>query len=275
MSLIRLRPRLIAGGGTLDIHKPKPWHGVREFLKEYLIIVMGVLTALAGEQAVESLHRREQAEIAERAMRLELGEDNGPQAYGRVVIAHCLDDRLVQIHDGAAAASADDLRKWVSSYVPPVRTWDSEAWKAVSASDAGKIMGADKLIAWSAAYRAVPKLDDTNHREAGLAAELRDALPVSGEVSAADRENLRRLASQLRFTNIWLARGSQVFLARTRRLGAGVPLAAQQTLLTQAKAIYGDCAVAPDFNAPVAAQDQTANLRGFAGWARATQSATP
>jgi hypothetical protein len=30
----------------MDIHKPKPWHGLREFLKEYLIIVIGVLTAL-------------------------------------------------------------------------------------------------------------------------------------------------------------------------------------------------------------------------------------
>ncbi|MDB5442210.1 MAG: hypothetical protein JWP73_586, partial [Phenylobacterium sp.] len=33
----------------MDIHKPKPWHGLREFLKEYAIIVVGVLTALAAE----------------------------------------------------------------------------------------------------------------------------------------------------------------------------------------------------------------------------------
>jgi hypothetical protein len=35
----------------MDLHKPKPWHSFREFLKEYLIIVVRVLTALAGEQA--------------------------------------------------------------------------------------------------------------------------------------------------------------------------------------------------------------------------------
>jgi len=40
----------------MDLHKPKPWHGLREFLKEYVIIVVGVLTALGGEQAVEWLH---------------------------------------------------------------------------------------------------------------------------------------------------------------------------------------------------------------------------
>jgi len=47
----------------MDIHKPKPWHGLREFLKEYVIIVVGVLTALAGEQTVEILHWR--ADVAE------------------------------------------------------------------------------------------------------------------------------------------------------------------------------------------------------------------
>jgi hypothetical protein len=40
----------------MEIHKPEPWRGWREFLKEYLIIVVGVLTALGGEQVVEQLH---------------------------------------------------------------------------------------------------------------------------------------------------------------------------------------------------------------------------
>ena len=47
----------------MDIHKPKPWHGLREFLKEYGIIVLGVLTALALEQAVEAV--RVQREVIE------------------------------------------------------------------------------------------------------------------------------------------------------------------------------------------------------------------
>ena len=37
----------------MDIHKPKPWHGVREFLKEIGTIVIGVLIAL-GEFKVVS-----------------------------------------------------------------------------------------------------------------------------------------------------------------------------------------------------------------------------
>jgi len=42
----------------MDIHKPKPWHGLREFLKEYVIIVVGVATALSAEAGVEWLHWR-------------------------------------------------------------------------------------------------------------------------------------------------------------------------------------------------------------------------
>ena len=59
----------------MDIHKPKPWHGWREFLKEYLIIVVGVLTALAAEQAVEWVHRQEAVGEARRALNEEAGSN--------------------------------------------------------------------------------------------------------------------------------------------------------------------------------------------------------
>ena len=45
----------------MEIHKPKPIRNWREFLKEYAIIVLGVATALAGEQAAQALHDRSRA----------------------------------------------------------------------------------------------------------------------------------------------------------------------------------------------------------------------
>jgi hypothetical protein len=248
----------------MEIHKPKPWQGWREFLKEYLIIVLGVLTALAGEQAVEWLNRNEQAEHAERIMRLELADDNGPQAYGRLLITHCLDDRIAMIRDGATAAPADQLRGWLALYAPPFRSWDSEAWKAVQASDAGKFMGPARLLDWSAAYRIVPGMSEMNAQESELAAELRSALPPSGEAGAADRQNVRRLAGLLRFANSRMTRGSELLLARTRSLDATVPVGTQKDLLSRARALFGACVVAPDLHAPPAARDLSTNLRGLA-----------
>ena len=52
----------------MDIHKPKPWHSAREFLKEYVIIVVGVATALIGEQVVEADHWRHVAQDARRSI---------------------------------------------------------------------------------------------------------------------------------------------------------------------------------------------------------------
>ena len=46
----------------MDIHKPKPFHGWRELLKEVGIIVLGVLIALGAEQAVSKIHERAQAD---------------------------------------------------------------------------------------------------------------------------------------------------------------------------------------------------------------------
>jgi hypothetical protein len=56
----------------MDLHKPKPWHSFREFLKEYVIIVVGVLTALGAEQAVEAIHHREQLEQTRAALHVEM-----------------------------------------------------------------------------------------------------------------------------------------------------------------------------------------------------------
>lgn len=65
----------------MDIHKPKPWHNVREFLKEYLIIVIGVLTALGAEQTVEWLHNnRELAETRE-ALHAEVARNGQEMRY--------------------------------------------------------------------------------------------------------------------------------------------------------------------------------------------------
>ena len=139
---------------------PKPLHGWRAFVGEVGIIVLGVLIALAFGQLVDAWQWRDKVSHAEAAMRLELAEDDGPQAYGRVLIGQCLDMQLAKIRDGAGNVPADQLRQWAASYIPPFRTWDSEAWKVVVASDTGSHMGSDRLIAWSAPYRILPGMTE-------------------------------------------------------------------------------------------------------------------
>ena len=78
------------------IHLPKVPHSWREFLKEYAIIVLGVLTALALEQAVESIHERRLAHEAQEAIHQELQENIDRAAY-RLTQQGCIENRLDQI----------------------------------------------------------------------------------------------------------------------------------------------------------------------------------
>ena len=80
----------------MDIHKPKPWHGLREFLKEYLIIVVGVLTALGFEQAVEWVHWRHEVEVEREALRSEVRFNLQAAEFRRSEQA-CVDARLNQL----------------------------------------------------------------------------------------------------------------------------------------------------------------------------------
>jgi hypothetical protein len=243
---------------------PKPLHGWRAFMGEVGVIVLGVLIALAFGQIVDGWQWRNKVSHAEAAMRLELAEDDGPQAYGRVLIGRCLDMQLARIHDGAGSVPADQLRQWAASYTPPFRTWDSEAWKVVVASDTGSHMGSDRLIAWSAPYRILPSMTEGDEREAQQVIELRNGLPPTGELSPSDLRSLRITAGQLRLANHRFMTGSELLLGRMRDLDVQVPQPIQQQLIAHARAMYGSCVTIPDLNAKPTAGRLDANLRSAA-----------
>ena len=245
----------------MDVHLLKPLHGWRAFAGEVGVVVLGVLIALGANAIVDDWQWREKIGHAEAAMRLELAQDDGPQAYGRVVIGPCLDAELARIYDGAGHVQPRLLRQWTLAYMPPFRSWDSEAWKTVLGSDVGSHMGPERLIQWSSPYRVVNDLTASNKQERDLASDLREALSPTAEASATDLQTLRREAAQLRTFNSGLFRASQLILSRSKALGAPVPEAMQKELLTNARDMYGSCAHPPDLDAvPVAARIR-GNLR--------------
>lgn len=73
----------------MEFHKPKPVHNWREFLKEYAIIVLGVLTALFAEQTVEWLHWQGEVKVARKALAAEIGANSGYFAR-RLAIGPCI-----------------------------------------------------------------------------------------------------------------------------------------------------------------------------------------
>jgi hypothetical protein len=129
----------------MEVHRPKsPIHGLRELAKEVGIIVLGVLIALAAEQAVEWLHWRERAAQAEVQMRQDATVVLR-QMLERQDIQTCQDRLLVRIRDRLVASGAD----WTpmaafythgppkgSVYAHPMRPWPETAWRNAVASTA-------------------------------------------------------------------------------------------------------------------------------------------
>ena len=231
----------------MHIHRPKPLHGLREISVEVGVVVIGILIAITAEQLVEVAHWRHKVEEAEAAMRLELSQDDGPQAFVRVAISPCLHDKL----DAMRAALRQDadtsgFRRLAGVYEAPMRTYDAEAWKPVVASDAGAHMGAQRLLAWSGPYRLMPVLSDDTLRESEFIAELKATADGAGAFSPAEVTRLRTVIEQLDRLNTFMTTASTIVLQRSSALGAQVD-PADQTALTQAAIhLYGACVRAAD-----------------------------
>src|SRR5258707_11760041 len=114
-------------GSSMQVHLPKPLHGWRAFAGEVGVIVLGVLIALGAQQVAEAWQWRDKVSRAEAAMRLELAEDDGPQAFGRLIIAPCLDAEIARVHDGAGRVPAGPARAAARGPRPPFASPDQES----------------------------------------------------------------------------------------------------------------------------------------------------
>jgi hypothetical protein len=241
--------------------KLKPPHGWSAVAWEFAIVVLGVLVALGAQQLVENVQSNVRQHHAEDAMRLELAENDGPQAYARVLIANCLDEQLRRMRDNVTSAPPEQVRRWADDYTPPFRTWDSEAWHVVVASDIGSYMGPERLVDWSSPYRMMPYLSTANEREAQLVMDLREALPPTSVRSPSDEQEVRRIVAQLRLLNRRFAVTSELLLKRIGALDAQVPIDLQRDLVANARKMYGSCVDVPDLTATPRAQRTVSNLR--------------
>jgi hypothetical protein len=148
----------------MDIHKPKPWHSWREFLKEYGIIVLGVLTALGLEQCVDSLHWRHKVDQAERNMRVELTRDRTDAAQ-YAVLAACTDAYLDRVRDDLLRHDQTDLTRLYRLGEPfTTELWTATAWETAVASQIGDHMATDRFLNYAEAFRRADLMKDVQFR---------------------------------------------------------------------------------------------------------------
>jgi hypothetical protein len=228
----------------MDIHKPKPWHGVREFLKEYLIIVVGVLTALAAEQAVEWLHHRHQIEDADTRIILEARE-NLMNAYERIMGTHCTQGRVRELRDAllqpgpawkAAPYSHTQAPQpivigkantiagaFALSPMPlvaqgPIRTWPDTAWTTAIADGVSMYMKPERARDYTQLFGYFQRLRDYQTTERQTMAEL-STLAFDRTLSASERNRYLDVLSRLNYAEISMDNASAAAIARADAAG--------------------------------------------------------
>jgi hypothetical protein len=136
----------------MEIHKPKAWHGWREFLKEYVIIVVGVLTALAAEQGVEWLHWRHEVEVEREALHSEIRYNLTTAAFRQSQQA-CIDARLKQIAEVFRRHARGEPLKLTGQVArPPLWTATTGSWDIAVAGQALGHMRQKEKLAYSDAF---------------------------------------------------------------------------------------------------------------------------
>ena len=211
----------------MDIHKPKPWHGVREFLKEYAIIVVGVLTALGAEQAVEWLRWAHKVEDGRAAIREEL-QSAAYIAEERVAYRDCFEQRLNYLQAQVTSATGEwrpqpwrrqiDTLTDGDAYAASIRNWNTEVWRDLVADGTAVHFPRDEMLGYSRIYHFLDVLGAQNAEEWGQlsrVALLGGALKLSDE---ARYQTALGLADAKR-KNLLMSTGSRQVLGLIQSVG--------------------------------------------------------
>lgn len=225
----------------MDIHKPKLVHNWREFLKEYAIIVVGVLTALLAEQAVQSIDWRNKVSTATADMNNELGSGDGPQSYARMAMHDCLDSRLTRIREAVESGDRAQSRRLIDNLWLPKGTYDSMAREAANSSDVASHMPHERMLQYRITYEVVPDMDRLADKELADLARLR-ALPArGGPIETSEKLSETEAVEALKLDNDAMAREARFILNHMLRMGVPLDRAFVEFNLSQPREHYSGC----------------------------------
>jgi hypothetical protein len=229
----------------MDVHKPKLVANWRELLKEWGIIVLGVLTALFAEQAVQSIDWRHKVNAAIADMDNELTRGDAPQAYARLAMHDCLASRLDQMRRAIEDGKRAESQRLIGAFWLPSRTWDSLARESATASDIASHMPHDRMLQYRIAYEMVPDQQRIADKELGDLGDLRAMPSAGGPIEVPEKLAALRAVEALKLDNDTMARESRFLLSRLKLMGLDVDPTFLARNMQEARAHLGDCLESP------------------------------
>jgi len=180
----------------MHVHLPKPLHGWRAFFGEIGVIVVGVLIALAAEQAVEWFHWRSEARDFREALDQEAALNLGNLTFHQMQVK-CIARRLGEL-DKVLAQSADgrpvQLAAKIGIPIEPIggtSVWESKDAQVV------EHLPLDVRLKYAALYDLFRISDGVVNDQYAVWKKL-VAYDVAGPLTLEDRRQLAALIDDAR-----------------------------------------------------------------------------
>lgn len=226
-------------------HKPKPWHGFREFLKEYGIIVLGVLTALAAEQVAEQAHWAERLRETRGQLHAELSADV-TSAVGWLAAGPCIDRQLDALGAAVLAArKSGTLVPPTTPYSPMLTVFRSDAWLNARSLQVSDHFSAEEMRRLSQTYFFISEFKDDIvqlHQEAAALLPLRQPLdrmtPEEADGFSSRVGEARELQSRMHLAAI-------ILVGSAGQVSVQADAAAMQKRVQPLRERYGSCVSDP------------------------------
>jgi hypothetical protein len=222
-------------------HGPKLFGDWRDFLREFVIIVLGVLTALLAQSVVEDLSWRQKVHAATDDMRQELGSGNGPQNYVRLMMTQCFNDRLAAVKQAVEAGDRPASLQWIKTLWLPVGTYDNYAWENAVSSEISTHIPQREKYEFRIAYVMVPELDTVRAKMLGEFATLRSIPGDGGSLSQAEKQIALEAIANLEMDDHRMERASSITLRLMKNLGIGLNRDQLHRRIAEANMHYTGC----------------------------------
>jgi hypothetical protein len=201
----------------MEIHKPKRWHGFREFLKEYLIIFVGVLTALAAEQGVEWLHWRHEVKEGRAALHREMAFDSS-YFRDRITVRACLDRQLDKVQAALDSAAGGRPAALALPLLGPGRLTVTSQWAVEQASQIMTHFPREEMSSLSLWYDQTTAMKAWIEQEEEAWAKLA-ALDSPQAFAPIDLALARQQLQRARYLHLLMTTNAQRQLDRAEALG--------------------------------------------------------
>lgn len=210
---------------------PAPRNGWRIFAGEVGVIVLGVLIALGAQEAVETLHWRDEVRLTEDALTIEIAQ-SVVHASERQVVNRCLSDRLAHLigkvssNDGRWSGDPLPLqgtRTGVKTTTPtayrtPNRPWNDDVWVATQNGGVFSHMPRERVAAFAKVYARMEGLRKVNALEHQVFPDLL-YLSFDTQLDAAARQQTLATLGKLDWLNGTILLDGERLIDEVRAVG--------------------------------------------------------